>query len=278
MQIAFFDDFRPGVVRDGQVFDLTALLYRGTVHTPQEALESLITRFEELKGEIESVSQGGNGIPLERVRLRAPVPKPTQLLCSIRSYHEEGRQPEEGLFLKSPMSIVGTGDTVRLPSIKASVFHFEPELALVIGRGGSGISTADAMSHIFGYTGFLDVSAREAGASFHMRKSYDTFGPMGPVLVTADEIPDPLDLRVRLWVNDRERQNFSTSSMATVITRQIELASTVSTLSPGDVIATGTYHLGLGPIKEGDAVRMEIERIGQLSVTVEDPMHRTWDV
>jgi 2-keto-4-pentenoate hydratase/2-oxohepta-3-ene-1,7-dioic acid hydratase in catechol pathway len=101
---------------------------------------------------------------------------------------------------------------------------------------------------------------------------------MGPVLVTADEIADPHDIRVKLWVNGQLRQNFSTGQMANRIDRLIEVASHVSGLAPGDVIATGTYHIGMGPIQDGDQVEMTIEGIGDLSCRVVDPGKRSWDV
>lgn len=278
MKFAFFDEFRPGVVRDGKVYDLSGLLYRAEPHRPQDAVELLVTQFEELKPQIEAIATQGTGIPLERVRLRAPVPRPAQLLCAIRNYVEPGRTPEKGLFLKAPTSIIGDGDTVHLPKIQASVFHHEAELMVVLRRGGYNIPASEAMDYVFGYTGFIDVSAREAGNSFHMRKSYATFGPMGPFLVTADEIPDPHNLRVRFWVNDKLRQDYSTSDMATRIDSLIELASSIAPVLPGDVIATGTHHTGLGPLQDGDRVTMETERIGRLSVTVEDPLKRHWDI
>ena len=278
MRFVFFDDFCPGVLRDDRVIDIGPLLYQGTVHTPQEALEALITGFDRVKPEIEGLLGKADGVPLSSVRLRAPVPRPLQLLCAIMNYTGDGREPHEEVFMKSPLSVIGQGDTVCLPPVKARVFHHEAELALVIGRGGHALPTSEAMDHVFGYTGFIDVSARDTGTGFHMRKSYDTFGPMGPVLVTADEIPDPQNLHVQLSVNGKVRQDFSTSLMAVQIPRLIEIASSVSSLVPGDVIATGTHHLGMGPIQDGDRVALNIEHVGRLEVQIEDPQKRHWDV
>lgn len=278
MRFVFFNEFRPGVLRGEEVVDIGALLFQGTVHTPQEAIENLISNYDRLRPEIDRLLDSAKGVALSNVRLRAPVPRPLQLLCAIMNYTGDGRDPHEEVFMKSPMSIIGQGDTVCLPPVKARVFHHEAELALVIGRGGHQIRTSEAMDHVFGYTGFIDVSARDTGTAFHMRKSYDTFGPMGPVLVTADEIADPQNLHVQLSVNGKTRQDFSTSAMAVQIPRLIEIASSVSSLVPGDVIATGTHHLGMGPLQDGDEVALDIESIGRLQVQVEDPQRRHWDV
>ena len=276
MHFVFFDDFRPGILRDGRVYDIASLLDAQALHSPQEVVEAFIARYAELKPELQKLS--GTGIPVGSVRLRPPVPRPLQLLCAIRNYKEPGRTPEGGFFLKAPTSVVGPGDVVRLPNVQAKVFHFEAELAAVIGTGGGNIPRSEAMGHVFGYTAFIDASARESGNSFHMRKGYDTFGPMGPALVTADEIPDPHDLRVKLSVNGKVRQDFSTDDMYNRIDALVAQSSAIAPIVRGDVIATGTHHLGLGPIQEGDEVTLEIERIGSFTVRVEDPLHRRWDV
>jgi 2-keto-4-pentenoate hydratase/2-oxohepta-3-ene-1,7-dioic acid hydratase in catechol pathway len=151
-------------------------------------------------------------------------------------------------------------------------------LAVVIKKKGKKIKASEAMEYVFGYTGFIDVSSRGVGNTYFLRKSFDTFGPMGPALVTADEVPDPQDLGVRLWVNDKLRQDFRTSDMAIQIRELIEEASTVCALEPGDVISTGTHHLGLGPIQNGDKVTLEIEHIGRMTVNVTDPLKRKWEV
>ena len=146
-------------------------------------------------------------------------------------------------FLKAPNAVIGNGDTCELPPAPASVFHHEPELAFVIGRTASKVEQDEALSYVFGYTNFLDMSARgltgAVGNSFFLGKCWDTFAPMGPALVTADEIADPQDLQVRLWNNDEPRHDFPTSDMAHPIRELISEMSKITTLEPGDVIATG---------------------------------------
>src|SRR5512142_3222287 len=115
MRFVFFDDFRPGVLRSDQVIDIGPLLFQGTVHTPQEALEAFVTGYGRLKPEIEGLLGKADGMPLSGVRLRAPVPRPLQLLCAIMNYTGDGREPHEEVFMKAPMSVVSQGDTVCLP-------------------------------------------------------------------------------------------------------------------------------------------------------------------
>ena len=137
------------------------------------------------------------------------------------------------------------------------------------------------MSHIFGYCNFLDMSARglpgAVGNSFFLGKCWDTFAPMGPALVTADEIPDPHDLQIRLWNNGEARHDFPTSDMAHKIPELISEFSKITTLEPGDVIATGVNHQQIGAVQDGDVIRMEIKELGpSLIIRISDPSHREW--
>ena len=155
-----------------------------------------------------------------------------------------GSVPGE-VFLKAPSSLVGSGGTVVLPNAPGRDIHHEAELAVVIGRRGRDIVAADAYQHVFGYTCLLDLSARGKGDRSR-RKSYDGFTPMGPWVVTADEVADPQQLTITLSVNDEQRQRGSTADMTYSIAEIIAYASRVMTLEPGDVIATGTPE-GCGP-------------------------------
>jgi 2-keto-4-pentenoate hydratase/2-oxohepta-3-ene-1,7-dioic acid hydratase in catechol pathway len=135
------------------------------------------------------------------------------------------------------------------------------------------------MEHVFGYTCFIDGSARDAttlGNSFYQVKSRDTFAPIGPYIVTADEIKDPHKLQVRLSVNGTVKQSYNTSDMANKIPRCIEWISGIHELEPGDVLATGTNHRGLSALQNGDTVELEIDNIGKLVVKVQDDLSRTW--
>jgi 2-keto-4-pentenoate hydratase/2-oxohepta-3-ene-1,7-dioic acid hydratase in catechol pathway len=276
----FFNDDEPGVLHEGRVYSIATLLAEAGAHNAQEALEYLIANEALLRPSIRELLATQEGYDLGGVRLRPPVGRPSKLLCAFANYREDGARNEVplDLFLKSPASIIGPGDTVELPPIEASIFHHEAELALVIGKRGSRIPASEAMDYVFGYVPFMDISARgTSGRTMFQGKSFDTFGPLGPALVTRDEVPDPHNLRVQLSVNGTLRQDFSTGDMANRIPQLIEFASLVCTLEPGDIIATGTNHQGLGPVQDGDTVELTIEGLGTLAVNVRDPQGRVWE-
>ncbi|HZA22704.1 MAG TPA: fumarylacetoacetate hydrolase family protein, partial [Dehalococcoidia bacterium] len=139
-----------------------------------------------MKPKIEGAVRGKEGVPLNSVRLRAPLPRPSKLICAAVNYLEFGQREPAVLdaFLKSPSAIIGSGDTCELPPVPATIFHHEPELAFVVGKRATKVSQDDALSYIFGYCNFLDMSARglqgAVGNSFFLRKCWDTFAPMGP--------------------------------------------------------------------------------------------------
>jgi len=182
-------------------------------------------------------------------------------------------------FHKSPGCIVGHGDTMVLPDIAATIFEGEAELAVVIGKPASRVPAAQAMDYIFGYVNFIDGSARGVlppGNTFYQMKSRASFAPIGPYLVTADEIKEPQKLQVRLWVNGQLKQNFNTDDMANKIPRCIEWITSIHDLEPGDIIATGTNHRGLSAFQDADTIDLEVEGLGKLTVKVRDGLRRTW--
>ena len=135
------------------------------------------------------------------------------------------------------------------------------------------------MGYVFGYVNFIDGSARglpPAGAVFFQMKSRKTFTPIGPYIVTADEVPDPQNLRVRLWVNGEIKQDFNTSDMAHSIPRCIEWVSSIHALEPGDILATGTNHRGLSSFMDGDRVELEVQGLGRLAIDISDELGRKW--
>ena len=280
--MVFFNDYVLGVVRDQEVVSVEDSLEGLNYNTPQQFIEQVIVNFEELGPRFQEASSKSKGIPISQVRLRPPVPRPQKLICAVGNYREYGQRPpqEQDFFLKAPSSVIGDRDMVELPPAKATIFHHEAELAVVIGKTLSKVSRDQAMAGVFGYVPLIDVSARgltpSGRLSFFMGKSWDTFGPMGPTLVTADEVPDPQNLRVRLWVNDKLRQDYNTDDMAHPISEIIEFVSSVVTLEPGDVIACGTNHQGLGALQDGDVVVMEVESLGTLTVYVKDALKREW--
>ncbi len=282
MKLAFFDDYRLGVIRDSLVVDVSAEV-RDIPHLgPHDLISGLIARFDEYRGRLEDASNTGTAMPLDRMRLRAPLPKPYNIDCMAVNYMEDGTLPERPAingFLKSPNAVIGDGDTMVLPDIPATIFEGEAEVAVVIGKRASNVSEADAMKHVFGYTNFIDGSARglqKPGNVFYQMKSRETFAPMGPWLVTADEIRDPQNLQVRLWVNGALKQDFNTSDMAHNIAKCVAWVSSIHTLEPGDVIASGTNHRGLNAFQDGDKVELETEGLGRLHITIRDDLKRTW--
>ena len=283
MKLVLYNDYQLGVVQGDRVVDAMAAVAGLSFRRPQDLMDEVITNWDAMRPKIEAAVAGQDGVALDSVRLRAPVPKPTKLICAAVNYLEFGqRQPAIlDAFLKSPTAIVGNGDTCVLPPAPASIFHHEPELAFVIGKTATNVSQEDALDYVFGYTNFLDMSARglqgAIGNSFFLGKCWDTFAPMGPALVTADEIADPQELQVRLWNNDDPRHDFPTSDMAHPIRELISEFSKVTTLEPGDVIATGVNHQQIGPVQDGDTIRMEIKELGpSLVIHISDPQGREW--
>jgi len=219
--------------------------------------------------------------PLERVRLLAPIPAPGRnVFCLGRNYADHAAErgaavPEHPVYFTKPATaVVGPGDPVVHHAITQELDH-EVELTVVIGRGGRDIERGQALAHVFGYTIINDVTARDLQkrhTQWFKGKSLDTFCPMGPVLVTADEIPDPQALAISLRVNGQVRQSSHTSKMIFPVAECIEVLSRAMTLLPGDVIATGTPD-GVGAatgnfLKAGDRMEAEVERIGVLANTV----------
>ena len=241
------------------------------------------------------LSTTGAEIPLDQVQLTAPIPRPRRnIFCVGKNYHAHAREfagsgfdssarsggdipADPIIFTKVPECVIGPSDAIRMPAEGVSTaIDYEAELAVIIGRGGKGIRRADAMQHVWGYTIVNDVTSRDWQSrhqQWDMGKSFDTFCPMGPWLVSADEV-DGQDTTVKCWVNGEERQNASTRDLIFDIPRLIETLSAGITLYPGDIIATGTpvgVGIGFKPpkyLKAGDVVKIEIAGIG----TIENPV------
>ena len=282
MKLAFFNDFKLGVVKDKGVVDVSDAV-SGINHTsPQDLISQVIVNFDDLKGALQQAADSGSGVPLDSVRLRPPLPKPGNVVAMAVNYMEDGTRDAPApinAFHKSPNSVIGPGDTMILPDVPATIFEGEAEMALVIGKRASFVRQEDAFDYIFGYTNFIDGSARglpPSGNTFYQMKARNTFAPLGPWIVTADEIDDPQELAVKLWVNGDLKQNFNTNDMAHKIPRVIEWVSSVHDLEPGDVIATGTNHRGLSAFQDGDRIDLNIEGLGTLSFNVRDDLKRTW--
>ena len=212
MRLVMFNDFVPGVLDGNRVVDISPAVSEIPHMSPQELMSGIIADFDSLRGNIDDLVSSSDGVDRTEVRLRPPLPKPTQIVAMAANYMEHGARSAPALinaFLKSSNSIIGDGDTLVLPDAPANIFHHEAELGLVIGSEAAHVNAEDAYQYIFGYVNFIDGSARGlGGSSFFQGKSWDTFGPVGPCIVTADEIDDPMDLNIRLWVNGNLRQDF----------------------------------------------------------------------
>jgi 2-keto-4-pentenoate hydratase/2-oxohepta-3-ene-1,7-dioic acid hydratase in catechol pathway len=229
-------------------------------------------------------------LPLSAVTLRAPLPQPRRnIFCVGKNYHAHAQEFARSgfdssakpggeipsapiIFTKVPECVIAAGAAIEMPVGVSTAIDYEAELAVVIGRGGKGISKANAMQHVWGYTIVNDVTARDwqnRHMQWHMGKSFDTFCPMGPWLVSADAL-DAANTQVRCWVNGEVRQNASTKDLIFDIPTLIETLSAGITLYPGDVIATGTpvgVGIGFTPpkyLQKGDVVRIAIDGIGEI--------------
>lgn len=283
MKLAYFNDFTLGVVTGDRIVDVTSVVADIPRVGPHDLISRLIERFSEYRPRLEQAAAGAQGTPLAEVRLRPPLPKPGKILCMAGNYLENGTLAEPrpiNAFLKNTHAAIGDGDTVVIPGAPATIFHHEAEGGLVFGRRASHVKASEAYDYVFGYMNFIDVSARGLGPegmdAFFMGKSWHTFAPMGPYLVTADEVADPQDMHIRLWVDGELRQDYSTSDMGHKIPETIEWATSIATFNPGDMLSLGTNHQGLGPLQQGSRVEMEIEGLGRLHLSVTDGMGREW--
>ena len=282
MKLVFYDDFKLGAIKNDAVVDLSSVV-SGIAHTfPQDLINGLIEEFSKYRGPLQQALDQGAGVPLSQVRIRSPLPKPNSIVGMAVNYMEDGTRDEPApinAFLKTSNSVIGSGETMVLPDVPATIFEGEAELAVVIGKRASNVKAQDAFDYVFGYVNFIDGSARglpPARNTLYQGKSRDTFAPMGPWLVTADEIADPHNLQVKLWVNEELKQNYNTGDMTNKIPRLVEWVSSIHELVPGDVIATGTDHRGLSSFQDADNVEMEIDGLGTLRFKIRDDLKRTW--
>jgi len=252
MRLVSYDDGRAGYLAADQVIPL-----------PARTMRDVIAAWSAGKPPVPGRE---TGIPLRDVRLRVPVADPSKIIAAPVNYRDHQAEMSTdaqvgalGFFLKAPSSLLDPGGTIQLPYHDRR-FDQEGELALVIGRTARQVSEQDALSCVFGYTGLLDITMR-GGEDRSTRKSFDTFTPMGPVLVTADEFGHPDDVELRCWVSGDLRQKASTRDLIWGVARLVSYASSVATLYPGDVISTGTP-AGVGPLIAGDTIRLEMSGLG----------------
>jgi 2-keto-4-pentenoate hydratase/2-oxohepta-3-ene-1,7-dioic acid hydratase in catechol pathway len=279
MKIARFNGDRIGIVNGDRIIDVSGVCGIAPDEWPPVGISRLISYFGELRPKLEEAAKHA-GVPLSSVRLEAPVTWPRNLLAlpnnfadhsaemSGRSYATGGNLSADvaGFFMKAPSSIVGPQDTIVLPGIPAREFHYECELATIIGKRALNVRAADARDYIFGYACFIDVTMRGKEERV-MRKSFSSFSPIGPWITTADEVGPTDGLQLQLWVNGELRQHAYARDMIVGITEAVALCSAVMPLEPGDIIASGTMS-GVGPLAPGDSVRIEIDHVGTMTLPV----------
>lgn len=284
MRLVMFDDGRGarlGVLKGPNVRDVAGVF---------RDVAACCAAGAEAAAALNAASSTAPAIALSSVRLLAPFPRPARnIFCVGKNYHEHAKEFHASgfdssstsavpdlpiVFTKAPSSVSGPGDTIPAWLDETNSVDYEGELCVVIGKGGRAISRADSMSHVFGYTIVNDVTARtlqSAHKQWFLGKSIDGFCPMGPCVVTADEIPDPTALRLVTKVNGEIRQDASVADLIFDIPTLIETISRRITLEPGDLIATGTpvgVGIGFSPpkfLKAGDHVEVTIDPIGTLS-------------
>jgi 2,4-didehydro-3-deoxy-L-rhamnonate hydrolase len=284
MKLCRFDNSRLGLVSaDGDaVADITTIIADlPVVAWPRSPVDPLLAQLPQLHAAIEALGRSASWIPIERVALRSPITSPSKLIAApvnYRAHIDEANADkginfgktiksieEYGLFLKASSSIVGPADGVHLPPLDRRVDH-EVELVAIIGKEGYRIPRERALEHVGAYAIGLDMTVR-GPEDRSWRKSFETFAVIGPWLVTADEIPDPGKLDMRLTVNGEVRQSANTGALIFDVPRLVEYASATYRLYPGDVIMTGTPE-GVGPVAGGDVLECYIERIGTMRVPI----------
>jgi 2,4-didehydro-3-deoxy-L-rhamnonate hydrolase len=284
VRISIFNENRVGIVGSDRIHDVTSVLDALPARRyPLPRHDLLIEALPELRARLERVAAETPGIPLSQARLLSPIANPGKIVAApvnYRKHLEEAiaepetfsaahvrRIQETGLFLKATSSLIGPSQAVRIRQSERRTDH-EVELAVVIGRVCDRVTPLDALSYVAGYTIGLDITVR-GPEERSLRKSIDTYTVLGPWIVTADELGDPADLELAIDVNGEPRQRANTRDLILGVPELIAFASSFYTLFPGDILLTGTPE-GVGPIRAGDTMHADIERIGTMSVSVTD--------
>jgi 2-keto-4-pentenoate hydratase/2-oxohepta-3-ene-1,7-dioic acid hydratase in catechol pathway len=273
MRIVRFNGGRVGVVLDDTVRDVTAVAEVDPAEWPPVGPLRLIRDFARLRDALMAAARKAAPLALTEVRLETPVPWPNKVIAYPVNYHDHATEMAsrglanlQGFFLKANSSLSGPSEPIELPAITGREIHHECEIALVIGKQGRDIPLDRALDHLFGYSCLMDITIRGTEERV-MRKSFDSFTPVGPWIVTADEVPYPADIDMRLWVNGELRQSANTRDLIVDIPHMISIASSAATLYPGDLIATGTP-AGVGAIQAGDQVTIEVAHVGRMTIPV----------
>jgi 2-keto-4-pentenoate hydratase/2-oxohepta-3-ene-1,7-dioic acid hydratase in catechol pathway len=280
------------IVKNDTLIPLRAALEGESALPKGATMLDLIANYDGIKGKLADLAAKGAGVKLDPKLLKPPVERPSKIWAAAGNYKRgtgglddaRGRgsaskiSPEElleNIFLKPPSSIAGPEDNIVIPKNADSIFP-ELELCVVIGKKARHLTQAQAFDAIFGYTIMLDMTARGYGLSKNMsgtrsvRKGFETFAPIGPWITTKDEIADPHNLWMKLWINGEIKQSAKTDAMINDIATQISFLSQVTTLYPGDLLTTGNPDSPefQEKLKPGDVLKAEIEGIGAMSLGV----------
>ena len=280
MKIARFNGGKIGIVTGTNIVDVTRACGVDPGEWPPVGINRVIANFAKLRPAIEAAAKSGTPEPLDGVKLETPIPWPHKLLAmpanfaahsaemATNGFGIAGSLPadEAGFFMKSNGSLIGSMEPIVIPDRPGRTFHHECEMATIIGAGGNDIPIEKALDHIFGYACLIDVTMRGAGERV-MRKSFDSFCPVGPWITTSDEVGAPDDIDMKLWVNGELRQHAKANEMIVGIREQVATCSAVTRLQPGDIIASGTM-AGVGPLVPGDVVEIDIARVGRMKLPV----------
>lgn len=274
MKITRYNEGRFGVVvDDAHLVDVTSLLGQDAAEWPPVGMSRVIAQFNLYRPIIEQALPTLPRIKIDQVVIRTPIPWPNKVIAYPVNYHDHGREMQagyradhQGFFLKPPSALSGAGEPIELPVVPGREVHHEAELAIIIGKECRGIERDDWKNVVFGYACLLDMVVRGKEERV-FRKAFDTFCPVGPWVITADEVGDPTSLEMKLWVNGVQKQHANTRDLVLDIPGMIQMAAAVTTLYPGDIIATGTP-AGVGPVSAGDTIRIVIERVGEMNVKV----------
>jgi 2-keto-4-pentenoate hydratase/2-oxohepta-3-ene-1,7-dioic acid hydratase in catechol pathway len=291
MKIVNFNQDRIGIVEGETIADVSDVVDYDPVCWPPTGMLRLIASFDHIRERIQVRLRSAERIPLAKAKLNSPVAWPNKVIAYpanyrahidemktgiglISTYNASG----QGFFLKANSSLSGPADPIVLPALPGREIHHECELAIIIGKGGRGITRDRAVEHIFGYSCLIDVVIRGKEERV-MRKSFDSFCPMGPWITTADEIHRYDDIDLELSVNGERRQKANTRDLIVDVPEMIAMASSVMTLYPGDIIASGTP-AGVGRLKDGDHVEICIAGVGTMKLDVNqgaDGAHPLWN-
>lgn len=289
MRICRFNQNRIGVVREDKVHDVTAILdHLGSHKYPLPRHDLFVAALPELLPELDKLANQAPGIPVSEIAFDAPVANPGKLIAAPVNYKDHLKEAEEdlvqfyqqkvmqiqkiGFFLKANSALIGESEAIKLRIADRRNDH-EIELAAVIGKRASNVPAAKALDYVAGYSIGLDITLR-GPEERSLRKSSDTYAVLGPVLVTADELPNAGELDMHLDVNGQRRQTANTRDLIISIPELIEFASRFYTLEPGDVIYTGTP-AGVAEIVDGDIITSTVEKIGTLTSMVVGSNHDT---